>query len=97
MLPPMEGSCRRITIPVTLLVGNSRMRQMLALKGLAMETRLCWASLGIAGVLLLLFILDLITGFPFGISSISPTVEIICIICCALVGYLAWDALQDVR
>ena len=73
------------------------MRRMQALKGLAMEKRLCWVSLGIAGALLVAFVLDLILGFPFGLKSVSPVVDIVAIICCALLGYLAWDALQDVR
>ncbi len=66
---------------------------MLAVKGLSMEKWLCWGSLGVAGLLLLLFLLDLFTSFPF--QGISPTVDVISILCCGVLGYLAWNALQD--
>lgn len=60
-----------------------------------MEKWLCWGSLGVAGLLLLLFLLDLFFRFPF--HGISKAVDVISIICCGLLGYLAWDALTDVR
>jgi threonine/homoserine/homoserine lactone efflux protein len=68
---------------------------MQASKGLAMEKRLCWAALGVAGLLLIVFLLDLILDLPFGLRSVSPAVDIIVMLCCALLGYLAWDALKD--
>ena len=37
-----------------------------ALKGLSMEKWMCWSALGASGVVLVLFLLDLILGFPFG-------------------------------
>jgi hypothetical protein len=64
-------------------------------KGLFMEKWLCWSSMGVAGFLLLLFLLDLIFGFPF--SGISTTVDIFGIIGSGLVLYLAWDAFRDLR
>jgi hypothetical protein len=66
---------------------------MVALKGLSMEKWLCWGSIGVAGLLLLLFLLDLFTKFPF--QGISPTVDVMGAICCAVLGYLGWSALQD--
>jgi hypothetical protein len=68
---------------------------MQALKGLFMEKWLCWGSMGVAGLLLLLFILDLVLKIPF--AGISPTVDIFGIIASALVFYLAWDAFRDLR
>ncbi len=69
---------------------------MLAVQGLdSMEKWLCWSSMGVAGVLLLLFLLDLILGIPF--SGISPTVDVISILACGLVLYLAYDAFRDIR
>ena len=35
---------------------------MLALKGLFMEKWMCWGSMGVAGLLLVLFLLDMIFG-----------------------------------
>ena len=66
---------------------------MQAVKGLFMEKWLCWSSMGVAGVLLLLFALDLAVKIPFG--GISLAVDICSILACALVLYLAWDASRD--
>jgi hypothetical protein len=68
---------------------------MLALKGLFMEKWLCWGSMGAAGLLLLLFLLDMVAGIPF--SGVSPTVDVFGILASGLVLYLAWDASRDLR
>lgn len=68
---------------------------MQAVKGLFMEKWLCWGSMGVAGVLLLLFLLDLIFGFPFG--GVSPLVDIFSLLGAAIVLYLAWDASRDLQ
>ena len=55
---------------------------MLALKGLFMEKWMCWGSMGVAGLLLLLFLLDIFLAFPFG--GVSIFVDIVAILaCCA--------------
>ena len=66
---------------------------MRALKGQAMEKWLCWASMGVAGLLLLLFLLDLFTDFPFG--GVSGFVDVVCILASGVVLYLAWETLRD--
>ena len=68
---------------------------MQAVKGLFMEKWLCWASMGVAGLLLLLFLLDLVANVPFG--GISKAVDILSILCSSLVLYLGWDASRDFR
>jgi hypothetical protein len=68
---------------------------MLLAKGLSMEKWMCWGSMGVAGVLLLLFIIDMSASVPFG--RISPAVDVISIVASALVLYLAWDAYRDIR
>jgi threonine/homoserine/homoserine lactone efflux protein len=60
-----------------------------------MEKWLCWGSLGVSGILLLLFLLDLILGTPFG--RIDWIVDIVGMIGCGLVGYLAWETFKDLR
>jgi len=60
-----------------------------------MEKWMCWSGLGISGVVFLLFLLDLIVGIPFG--GISIAVDILALLACGLVGYVSWDALQDLR
>jgi hypothetical protein len=68
---------------------------MQAVKGLFMEKWLCWVSMGLAGFCLLLFLLDLFLNVPFG--GISGTVDILVILCCGVVLYLAFDAYRDLR
>jgi hypothetical protein len=73
---------------------------MLASKGLSMEKRLCWAAMGVAGALFVVFLIDLVLGFrgtPFLVGTVSKAVDIIALICCAILGYLAWDSWQDLR
>jgi hypothetical protein len=60
-----------------------------------MEKWLCWGSIGVAGLLLLLFLLDLIVSFPFG--GLSTAVDIFGILASALVLFLGWDAMRDLR
>jgi hypothetical protein len=67
---------------------------MQAVKGLSMEKWLCWGSLGVAGLMLLLFILDLTIGIPFG--GLSKPIDILGILASAVVVYLALNALRDV-
>jgi hypothetical protein len=68
---------------------------MIAVKGIFMEKGLCYGSMGVAGLLLLLFLLDALLGFPFGRSSI--VVDVFGILASALVLYLAFDAFRDLR
>jgi hypothetical protein len=60
-----------------------------------MEKWLCWGSIGVAGLLLLLFLLDIFLSFPFG--GLSTTVDVFGILASGLVLFLGWDALRDLR
>jgi hypothetical protein len=73
----------------------NRVGLMHAVKGIFMEKWLCFGSMGVAGFLLLLFLLDLVLGFPFG--GVSPVVDIFGLLGCGLVLYLAYDAFRDLR
>jgi hypothetical protein len=68
---------------------------MQALKGLFMERWLCVGSMGVAGLLLLLFVLDILLGFPFG--KVSFLADVLGILASALVLYLGYDAFRDLR
>ena len=68
---------------------------MQAVKGPSMEKWLCWGSMGVAGLLLLLFLLDLLFGFPF--QKVNSAVDVFGILASGLVLYLAWDAFKDLR
>jgi hypothetical protein len=60
-----------------------------------MDKWLCWGSLGVSGLLLLLFLLDLILSIPFG--GISKAVDVLGILASGLVLFLAIDAMRDLR
>jgi hypothetical protein len=87
--------------PAALLTGRtsglvrSQETPMQAVKGISMEKWLCWISMGVAGLLFLLFLLDFFLSFPF--SGVSPLIDILGIITSALVFYLGYDAYKDLR
>jgi len=68
-----------------------------------MDKGLCFFALGVAVALLLVFLLDLIVGFPF--SGATPSdksspfiiVDIAGILAAGIIGYLGFNALKDVR
>jgi hypothetical protein len=68
---------------------------MLAVKGISMEKWMCWSSMGVAGLLVLLFLLDLLAGVPFG--GISKAVDVMLLLASGLALYLAYDAFKDLR
>jgi hypothetical protein len=68
---------------------------MWAVKGLSMEKWMCWASMGISGGLLVLFLLDLLFAIPF--VRVSPFVDVVAILVCGIVLFLSWDAYRDLR
>src|SRR5947207_9624298 len=72
---------------------RSRVGRMQGVTGLSREKWMCWGAIGVAGLLALLFLLDLFLEFPFG--GISPTVDILGLVSCAILGYLGWDTLRE--
>jgi len=61
-----------------------------------MEKKLCIGALAIAGVMLLLFLVDLFAGFPFGGGGFVA-IDVIGILASGILGYLAFSALREVR
>lgn len=74
---------------------------MQAVKGQSMEKWMCLSSLGIASVFLLLFLLDMIFGLasiPFQpFAGMDYTVDVLGALGSALLVYLSWNALRDLR
>lgn len=56
---------------------------------------MCWGALGVAALMLLLFILDIALKIPFG--GLDTTVDILAIIASAVLLYLAIDTLRELR
>jgi hypothetical protein len=61
-----------------------------------MEKGMCLGSIGVAGFLLLLFLLDLFADFPFG-GSAYTNVDVFGILACAIILYLGWNAYKDLK
>jgi hypothetical protein len=70
-------------------------------KGRAMEKILCFGSLGIAILMMLIFLLDLLLGVPFapqgGGGNPFIMVDILGFLAAAIVAYLAWNASKDLK
>lgn len=52
------------------------------------------AGMVVAGLIGLIFAMDLAVGIPFG--GVSPVMDIGALISSAILGYLSWDAFRDV-
>jgi hypothetical protein len=65
-------------------------------KGRAMDKILCFGSLGIAILMFLVFLLDLVAKFPFG-GGPFVTVDIFGLLASGIVAYLAWNASRDLK
>lgn len=55
------------------------------------------ASMAVSGLVALLAIADLALGVPFAGMEHTMIMDIMFIICAAIVGYLGWDALKDMN
>lgn len=53
------------------------------------------AGMAIAGLIAVLFGLDLVLGIPFG--GQSPLADVTFVICGGILGYLGWNAYRDAR
>ncbi len=69
---------------------------MNASRGWVMDKKLCIGALVVAGVMLLLFLLDLIVGLPFGGGSFLA-IDIIGLLASGILIYLAASTLRELR
>lgn len=60
-----------------------------------MIKKMIFASMGAAGLVALLSILDLSVKFPF--AGYSLTLDILLLIASAIVGYLSWETYRENR
>ncbi|HLW66035.1 MAG TPA: hypothetical protein VKS79_12060 [Gemmataceae bacterium] len=68
---------------------------MPAMKGMAMDKKMCIGALAVAGLMLVIFLLDCIASVPFGLGV--SVINIFGIIASGIVGYLAFHALRELR
>jgi hypothetical protein len=64
-----------------------------------MEKGLCYGALGIAALMLLIFILDLAGLGIFGGGKDNPftVVDVFGVLASGAVGYMAWNASRDLK
>ena len=62
-----------------------------------MDKKLCVGALVVAGLMLLLYILDLLTTFPFGGTGPFTYIDIIGIIAAGILLYMAIHTLRELR
>jgi len=60
-----------------------------------MEKLLCWLSLGVAAVVLLVFLVDLILGIPFG--RLNFVLSVVVAIAAGIVVYISWETLREIK
>ena len=58
-----------------------------------MPKALCLVGTIVAGLLLLCFGLDLAVRFPF--HRISATMDVGCLLCSVILGYISWTTLRE--
>jgi threonine/homoserine/homoserine lactone efflux protein len=60
-----------------------------------MPKAVCWTGFGVAGLVFLLFLLDLVAGIPF--QKASMLMDILFMVGSLMLAYLSWSALREVR
>lgn len=58
--------------------------------------RMVYFSMVAAGLVALMAIGDLATGYPFS-GALTKTMDIVFLVCAALLGYLCWHVLKDAK
>lgn len=58
-----------------------------------MPKALAIIGMAVSVLLLLVFGLDWVVGFPF--NAVSPTMDIGCVVCSAVLAYLSWNTLRE--
>ena len=61
-----------------------------------MEKLMCYGAIGVAVVLALLFLVDVVAGFPFGRGPFIAY-DIIGLLAAGIIGYMGFNALKDVK
>ncbi|CAN5165709.1 hypothetical protein BH11PLA2_BH11PLA2_43080 [soil metagenome] len=62
-----------------------------------MEKGMCYGALAVAGLMAILFLLDLLIGKPFGGGEAFMMVDIFGLLAALCVGYIGYNALRDQR
>jgi len=66
-----------------------------AARGLSMEKWMCWGALGAAGLMALLFVLDIAIGWPF--AGASLVLDIFGLLAAGVIAFLAIDTVREFK
>ena len=61
-----------------------------------MDKALCYGALGVGALMLIVFALDLVAGFPFG-GKDFVTADVFGFLASAVVVYLGWNSSRDLK
>jgi len=61
-----------------------------------MEKVMCYGALGVAGLMALLFLVDVIAGYPFGRGPFIAF-DILGLHAAGITGYLGFNAMKDLK
>jgi hypothetical protein len=62
-----------------------------------MEKWMCYGTLAIAAIMLIVFLMDMFTKTPFGGGDAFVALDIFGILASGIVGYLGFNALRDMK
>jgi hypothetical protein len=74
-----------------------RKSAMQAMRGVSIEKWLCWTSMSVAGLMFVLFGLDLVLRHLIWGEGVGTAVDVIIVLSSILLGYLSWNAARDLR
>lgn len=61
-----------------------------------MEKVMCYGALGVAGLMVLVFLVDLVAGFPFG-GGPFIAFDILGFLAAVVIAYLGFNAMRDLK
>ncbi len=64
-----------------------------------MAKALCYGALGVGAFMALVFLLDLVAGFPFAGGGENPfkVADVLGLLASGIVAYLGWNASRDLK
>ena len=77
-------------------VGTPRKTRVARAGGTSMDRILCWAAIGISGLMALLFLYDLVVG-GWPLYGASGTLDVFALLAAGVIIYVSVDTLRELR
>ena len=78
------------------VAGSQRQLGLARAGGSSMEKALCWGTLGLTALLVLLFLLDLFVG-AWPLHGASPTLDVFAVLAGGVIIYICIDTLREIK